>query len=673
VAADGTIHPKTPAGMVVDKCYRAFKNKKVLISNCNKDSAEFQWTFEESGLIKNGADDTRCWAAQVNKNGAKLALESCNADNANQQFAYNMGKITHASGNGRYCIHNIGQKLKMKVCRGNAHGEVSIVEEEPEVTMANFGDVALKAYVSSAAYTGWVQVDQHGVHMTEAFDSYSFASGVYARASMANDFVEGRCDNAVALAVDADASFEDLALQTIKLTKDGVNTCATLMPENADWKSFRSLHANGVMTLFHDSANNILVGNNQHKLEFFSAAGCSADASGSFAASTGAWDSNTWQIVHGIESVASVQAFSASDEAGDCVDAAFFAAQHVVSDAMVFEYDGVPGLVNIKLRQPTPFCGTMVNVVYENVAGLGKYHVHEYQMNEGDACTATGGHYNPFNVDLTKPADGGPYGTAGQLSYETGDLSGKHGLFSGDDYKQSGFGVNVYWDVDLPIWGQHSVAARGIVLHDASGSRKTCGNFGHQCTSFIVQPPVNRITVTYSGIVEGTQVLEQSAVCPSCPTMVKTDLKYGADLDTYYCADGSPYAELIEAPCATTQAEHKYHIHTLAAGAGDFAHCGATGGHYNPQEGVPCHSGTQGSDGSLCEIGDLSNKLGKLVFGDGNGTKKQQTDLYAPLSGLYSFNDQTDNGNGLVHKSITIHAPTGDRMSCADVELALED
>ena len=71
-------------------------------------------------------------------------------------------------------------------------------------------------------------------------------------------------------------------------------------------------------------------------------------------------------------------------------------------------------------------------------------------------------------------------------------------------------------------------------------------------------------------------------------------------------------------------ADHKYHIHVTSypTGSGN-AWCTHTGGHYHPQVGVPCPLG-------LCEVGDLSNKHGKLNFGC-TAISVQFTDLYRAL------------------------------------------
>ena len=73
-------------------------------------------------------------------------------------------------------------------------------------------------------------------------------------------------------------------------------------------------------------------------------------------------------------------------------------------------------------------------------------------------------------------------------------------------------------------------------------------------------------------------------------------------------------------------------------------------------------SGTQGPNGDLCELGDLSNKLGKLVIGNAGWTTSQTTDLYAPLT-------ESSLGYQFSNRSITIHAPSGARLTCGPTDL----
>jgi len=115
------------------------------------------------------------------------------------------------------------------------------------------------------------------------------------------------------------------------------------------------------------------------------------------------------------------------------------------------------------------------------------------------------------------------------------------------------------------------------------------------------------------------------------------------------------------------EAESNFHVHTIRDEVNEWAGCNNNGGHYNPQVGVPCMG--MGSPGAAygynyprCELGDLSNKLGRLVISNAEWTTSQSTDLYAPLT-------ESSQGYQFSNRSITIHAPNGDRMTCGPTDL----
>ena len=137
------------------------------------------------------------------------------------------------------------------------------------------------------------------------------------------------------------------------------------------------------------------------------------------------------------------------------------------------------------------------------------------------------------------------------------------------------------------------------------------------------------------------------------------DVDVDADFWTAVCADTE---HALFAVCDTGSAESKFHIHTIRDEVNEWAGCNNNGGHYNPQVGVPCMSGTQGPNGDLCELGDLSNKLGKLVISNTEWTTSQTNDLYAPLT-------ESSQGYQFSDRSITVHAPSGDRLTCGPTDL----
>lgn len=242
-------------------------------------------------------------------------------------------------------------------------------------------------------------------------------------------------------------------------------------------------------------------------------------------------------------------------------------------------------------------------------------------------------------------------------------MSGKHGKFS-DWGVTDEPGSKVFYDVNLPLWGMYSVAARGLVLHDKdSGARTGCGNFGHLCAVWDRQPQVDEVRIDYNGDdVWGYQILQQRKGCPWCATSVKSYFRYKDSADDYWtgvCADED---HALYSVCQSGQAESKFHIHTIRDEVFEWAGCANNGGHYNPQVGVPCRWGYQGENSDLCELGDLNNKMGKLTISNSGWTTSQETDLYAPLS-------ESSQGYNFAGRSITIHAPSGDRMTCGPTDL----
>jgi len=128
------------------------------------------------------------------------------------------------------------------------------------------------------------------------------------------------------------------------------------------------------------------------------------------------------------------------------------------------------------------------------------------------------------------------------------------------------------------------------------------------------------------------------------------------DFWTGVCADTE---HPLFAVCETGSAESKFHVHTIRDEVNEWDGCNNNGGHYNPQVGVPCMM-SWGPD--LCELGDLSNKLEKLVISNTGWTTSQVTDVYAPLT-------ESSQGYQFSGRSITVHAPNGDRLTCGPTDL----
>lgn len=100
-----------------------------------------------------------------------------------------------------------------------------------------------------------------------------------------------------------------------------------------------------------------------------------------------------------------------------------------------------------------------------------------------------------------------------------------------------------------------------------------------------------------------------------------------------------------------------YHIHE--APVPDNGDCLATLAHFNPNNGNATDCPSQG-DNSLCELGDLSGKYGKIYNTD---FQTSYVEKYLSLNpnNSYYFADEK--------RSITIHFANTSRIACANIEL----
>jgi hypothetical protein len=102
------------------------------------------------------------------------------------------------------------------------------------------------------------------------------------------------------------------------------------------------------------------------------------------------------------------------------------------------------------------------------------WHVHQRRRASDGMCRGpVGGHYNPFNVNLTKPAYTNQCGPDSQLRCEMGDQSGKHGKLTIASLSSP----TVLFDDHLHLTGPFTILGRSIVVHDhVDGSYLTCAN-----------------------------------------------------------------------------------------------------------------------------------------------------------------------------------------------------
>lgn len=310
-----------------------------------------------------------------------------------------------------------------------------------------------------------------------------------------------------------------------------------------------------------------------------------------------------------------------------------------------FNHDGVKGY--IRFSQSYRMDPTVVTVELKNLRRRGSgFHVHmfpvPYRVHENDnLCQATGGHYNPFQVDpSTSPKPG--QGTNDQ--YELGDLSGKYGLL--DSGPSINFHFSIHADFNLPLFGTYSIVGRSVVIHRPDGSRWICSTIGYP----------EAVTIAHANFVHpvvGRVVFKQQSGNPWGETTVHAWLSY---------SDGSQ----------NNTDNHRWDVHENEVGR-DFYNwtkrCESAGKNYNPH-----FVGTKKSyerichpDNPLrCEMGDLTSKHGRIsITATRDSLGRNQvfyTDVLLPLEGP----------NSIIGRSLVIHddqAPPhrGDRLACTTI------
>ena len=473
---------------------------------------------------------------------------------------------------------------------------------------------------------GQVSSTSANAAFSAALSSASIHSTLYTRAAMSNPLI----DNCDASGVGSAATFangDSYAYKTVMIPSGSGNACGTLIPDDAVYSYVRVNGANGAAIVFYDTVNGDLIYNYAGAEIGFGQASCSDDSQTFQTYYPLNWvDSNSWRTINLGTGIASLKLF------GSCYDLSSDLPQYAATQT--FQNPGnANNEINIVFTQPTPFHHTSIELTEKGHTGeIGKFHVHQHNINHLEACTDTGGHYNPLNVDLVNN-----YGNGVQDSFEIGDLNGKHGKWDTFGFQNDGnTHAKQVEDAYLPLWGMDSIAGRSIVFHAQDGARFGCVNIGLTTSAFGEIPEEVQGHVDFAGVLEGQMSFRQKADDPNSPTIVKSTLKFS------------------DSRTETTQ--HKYHVHTIYDFSGSNAECNNNGGHYHPSTGVPCLTPNLNGN-TVCEIGDLNNKLGLLSL-TGSDTKLTQTDNWLPLSGDYS----------ILGKSITIHNTDGSRMSCGGVK-----
>eukprot|EP00117_Sycon_ciliatum_P009137 scpid34776/ scgid11551/ Superoxide dismutase [Cu-Zn] len=307
-----------------------------------------------------------------------------------------------------------------------------------------------------------------------------------------------------------------------------------------------------------------------------------------------------------------------------CADISRFAVQRGVADF------GTKG--RIDFSQIGPFSPTQLAVNVANLAGMaGGYHIH--QLPVFSHCASTGGHFNPLQTIYS----GGVVPVGGTLdAYEAGDLSGKFGSLSGLASLD-----RVYSDLRfVPLLGKLSSIGRSVVVHFPNGSRWFCANIGAPSSA-------NTTTLTAtisSSFVTGTVTLSQIPSNPAL-TFVTLDLQLvagtgGSTRRKRQTTSSAPYTWLLTSSPPSASCNGIAIDPSGAAQASDYAQ--------------RCSQ----SQPLLCSTGDLSGKLGNIMFSGSSSVLRQfSITENLPLSGSNS-----------VASTTVVLADTNGNRACAQLQ-----
>ncbi|XP_015786399.1 uncharacterized protein LOC107363652 [Tetranychus urticae] len=313
----------------------------------------------------------------------------------------------------------------------------------------------------------------------------------------------------------------------------------------------------------------------------------------------------------------------------------------------MIDMDGVKGYIGFSQAFHTD--PTIVTVKLDNLRGRGLfYKIYSFPISpvlskeKSSACSnfVTGDSYNPFRVNSNSSPKPGK-GTQDQ--YEVGDLSGKYGGLVED---QNGHVTQIHVDLNLPLFGRHSIIGRSLVIHKIDDSNWICATIGYP-------GPVVTAVATFYFPVAGRIIFRQEADQPTSEATVFADLSY---------SDGT-YNDTTDFP---------WHIHTNPPNNDFYSwkdRCNSTGPHYDPfSVGHSSYDTFCTPDNPFrCELGDLAKKSGlKMSIAGYSGSKQVKlfyTDEFLPLSGAYS----------IIGKSIVVHdingpVQRGNRLACTPIK-----
>lgn len=255
------------------------------------------------------------------------------------------------------------------------------------------------------------------------------------------------------------------------------------------------------------------------------------------------------------------------------------------------------------------------------------WHIHKYPIstetdNDEWCCGSTGGHWNPYNINISLSSYKVNCRPDCPFACEIGDLSSKHKMLNMSPNVGKLPSKNFFTDTTAWMYGPSSMIGRSVVIHgpDEASHRIACANI-----TLLRFPSAQ--TESWQGLGSSGGNVHFVQLSPQGPTNLHVSLTH------------------LDAKAAG------YHVHLLPIKSGPEP-CSNENvmGHFNPY-GMNISTSPSPGNGTVdqYEIGDISGKFGSLA--DQNQFENSYKDSNMPLSGP----------NSIIGRSLVIHYRNGSR------------